>query len=126
MDTNKHIDELTFDEVTQDLDKLIKEKSEVLNTVNIAVNELVSLKNKYIVKSNALRIKPDNIQEELGLTRAPTEKQQQAYIDDQLKDIVQDMNIADENVKSWKRELDLLNDKIRAEKYRINLLLGVL
>lgn len=126
MDTNKRIDELTFDEVTQDLDKLIKEKSEVLNTVNIAVNELVSLKNKYIVKSNALRIKPDNIQEELGLTRAPTEKQQQAYIDDQLKDIVQDMNIADENVKSWKRELDLLNDKIRAEKYRINLLLGVL
>ena len=36
------------------------------------------------------------------------------------------MKIADENVKSWKRELDLLNDKIRAEKYRINLLLGVL
>ena len=103
---------------------LIAEKSEALNTVNIAVNEYVRVKNEYIVKSNMLRLKPHEIQEELGLSKVPTEKQQQAYIDDKLKDLVQDIRIAEENVKSWKREVDLLNDKISLEKLKINLLVG--
>lgn len=118
--------ELTIDDVIKRLDELVTEKSEALNTVNIAVNEFIRLKNHYTVKSNEYRIKPDSIQEELGLSRAPTEKQQQAYIDDQLKDLVQDMRIAEENVSSWKREVNLINDKIRVEKYRLKLFLGVI
>ena len=112
---------LTIDDVTQDLTELINEKAEALNTVNIAVNEYVRLKNKYIIKSNELRLQPDQIKEELGLNKPTTEKQQQAYIDDKLHDLVQDIRIAEENVKSWKREVDLLNDKISLEKYRVNL-----
>lgn len=69
-----------------------------------------------------LRIKPDQIKEDLGLSKPATEKQQQAYIDDQLKDLVQDMRIADANVSSWKREIDLLDDKIQVEKYKIKIL----
>lgn len=112
---------LTIDDVTQELTELINEKAEALNTVNIAVNEYVRLKNKYIIKSNELRLQPDQIKEELGLNKPTTEKQQQAYIDDKLHDLVQDIRIAEENVKSWKREVDLLNDKISLEKYRVNL-----
>ena len=110
-----------INDVTAELRDLIQEKSEALNTVNIAVNEYVRLKNQYIVKSNEIRIKPDEIQEELGLSKVPSEKQQQAYIDDKLKDLVQDIKISEENVKSWKREVDLLDDKIRLERYRVNL-----
>lgn len=122
MDFEKSWKDLTFSDMTKDLDELIKEKGEALNTVNVAVNEHVRLKNKYVVKSNELRIKPAKIQEDLGLSRAPTEKQQQAYIDDQLKDLVQDLLIADENVKSWKREVNLLDDKISAERYRVKMI----
>ena len=112
---------LTIDDITEELTRLIQEKSEALNTVNIAVNEYVRLKNEYILKSNELRLRPEQIKEELGLSKVPTEKQQQAYIDDQLHDLVQDIRIAEENVKSWKREVDLLNDKISLEKFRVNL-----
>lgn len=115
------LQDLTIDDITKTLSELITEKSEALNTLNIAVNEHVRLKNEYIVKSNSLRLKPEEIKEELGLNKVPTEKQQQAYIDDQLRDLVQELRIAEENVKSWKREVDLLNDKISLEKYRVNL-----
>lgn len=119
-------EDLTIEEVTSKLDELIIEKSEALNTVNIAVNEYVSLKNKYTVKSNELKLKLDEIKENLGLTRAPTEKQTQAYVDNELSDLVQDIRIADANVKSWKREVDLLDNKISAEKYRVRLVMGLI
>ena len=115
------VDVVTVDDVTEELQNLIQEKAEVLNTLNIAVNEHVTLKNNYMVRSNELRLKPDKIKEELGLSKAPTEKQQQAYIDDNLKEGVQDLRISEENVKSWKREVDLLDDKISVEKLRVNL-----
>ena len=112
---------VTVDSVTEELQKLVSEKAEALDTLNIAINEHVTLKNKYVTRSNELRLKPNQIKEDLGLGKAPTEKQQQAYIDDNLKDLVQDLRISEENVKSWKREVDLLDDKISVEKLRINL-----
>ena len=112
---------VTVDDVTEELQKLVSEKAEALDTLNIAINEHVRLKNKYVTMSNELRLKPDQIKEDLGLGKAPTEKQQQAYIDDNLKDLVQDLRISEENVKSWKREVDLLDDKISVEKLRVNL-----
>ena len=112
---------VTVDSVTEDLQKLVTEKAEALDTLNIAINEHVRLKNKYVTMSNELRLKPGQIKEDLGLGKAPTEKQQQAYIDDNLKDLVQDLRISEENVKSWKREVDLLDDKISVEKLRVNL-----
>ena len=117
---------MTIEDVTAYLDSLIDEKKEALNTVNIAVNELVRLKNEYALKSNEWLIKPEEIKEELGLSRVPTEKQVKAFIDDRFSDLVQDLNIAEENVKSWKREVDLLDDKISAEKYRVRMLMGVI
>ena len=125
MNTTKPLNEISFDEVTQDLEKHIKEKSEALNTINIAVNEYVRLKNEYVTKSNKLRINTD-FKEAMNLSKAATEKQHPTYIDDQLKDLVQDIRIAEENVKSWKREVDLLNDKISLEKYRVNLMMEVI
>ena len=115
------VEVVTVDDVTEDLQKLVSEKAEALNTLNIAINEHVTLKNKYVTMSNELRLKPDQIKEDLGLGKAPTEKQQQAYIDDNLKEVVQDLRISEENVKSWKREVDLLDDKISVEKLRVNL-----
>lgn len=115
------VEVVTVDSVTEELQKLVSEKAEALDTLNIAINEHVRLKNKYVTMSNELRLKPDQIKEDLGLGKAPTEKQQQAYIDDNLKDLVQDLRISEENVKSWKREVDLLDDKISVEKLRVNL-----
>lgn len=115
------VETITVDDVTEELQNLIQEKAEVLNTLNIAVNEHVTLKNKYVTRSNELRLKPNEIKEEIGLSKAPTEKQQQAYIDDTLKELVQNLRISEENVKSWKREVDLLDDKISVEKLRVNL-----
>ena len=112
---------VTVDSVTGELQKLVSEKAEALDTLNIAINEHVTLKNKYVTRSNELRLKPNQIKEDLGLGKAPTEKQQQAYIDDALKELVQDLRISEENVKSWKREMDLLEDKISVEKLRVNL-----
>ena len=116
------MNELTVENITQKLDELIVEKAESLNAVNIAVNEYVSLKNQYTVKSNELKLNPSLIQEKLQLTRFPTEKQTQAYVDNELSDLVQNILIAEENVKSWKRDVDLLNDKISAEKYKLRML----
>ena len=115
------VEVVTVDDVTEELQKLVTEKAEALDTLNIAINEHVRLKNKYVTMSNELRLKPNQIKEDLGLGKAPTEKQQQAYIDDNLKDLVQDLRISEENVKSWKREVDLLDDKISVEKLRVNL-----
>ena len=115
------VEVVTVDDVTEELQKLVSEKAEALDTLNIAINEHVTLKNKYVTRSNELRLKPNQIKEDLGLGKAPTEKQQQAYIDDNLKDLVQDLRISEENVKSWKREVDLLDDKISVEKLRVNL-----
>ena len=125
LDASKPLEVISLDEFTEDLKKLINEKAEALNTVNIAVNEYVTLKNKYATSSNKLRISTD-FKEAMNLSKAASEKQQQAYIDDKLQDLLQDIRIADENVKSWKREVDLLNDKISLEKYRLNLLREVI
>lgn len=117
------IQDLNIDDVTKELSDLISEKSEALNILNIAVNEYIRLKNEYLVKSNELKIKPTMIQEELGLSRAATEKQTQAYVDDKFKDLVRDLNIARENVSSWKRDVDLINDKISVEKLKLRIFL---
>ena len=115
------LQDLTIEDVTKDYSELLTEKEKLLKTLNIAINEQVSLKNEYMVKSNLLRLHPDKIKEDLELSKAATEKQQQAYIDDKLKDLLQNLKISDENVKSWKRELDLLDDKISLEKFKVNL-----
>ena len=115
------LQDLTIEDVTKDYSELLTEKEKLLKTLNIAINEQVSLKNEYMVKSNLLRLNPDKIKEDLELSKAATEKQQQAYIDDKLKDLLQNLNISDENVKHWKRELNLLNDKISLEKFKVNL-----
>ena len=124
-DIKKMIGGFSLDETIQKaigkLEKLVEDKSEALNTVNIAVNKFVELKNEYIVRSNELRITTD-FKEVLGLSKSATEKQQQAYIDTELKELLQEVRIAEENVKSWKREVDLLNDKITVAKYQIKLL----
>ena len=116
---------ITIEDLTEEYQKLLTEKENLLKTLNVAINEHVALKNEYTVKSNLLRLHPDEIKEDLGLSKAATEKQQQAYIDDKLKDLLQDLKISDENVKSWKRELDLLDDKISLEKFKVNLFKAV-
>ncbi len=115
------LQDLTIEDVTKDYSELLTEKEKLLKTLNSAINEQVSLKNEYMVKSNLLRLNPDKIKEDLELSKAATEKQQQAYIENKLKDLLQNLNISDENVKHWKRELNLLNDKISLEKFKVNL-----
>ena len=103
-----------------ELEKVLNDKEKVTESLKIAVNEYVSVKNKYVVKSNHLRLKPGLIAEQLGLSKAPTEKQTQAYIDDALCGLVQDIRIAEENVKLIKREIELLNDKLELEHVKLN------
>ena len=48
------VEVVTVDDVTEELQKLVSEKAEALDTLNIAINEHVTLKNKYVTRSNIL------------------------------------------------------------------------
>lgn len=117
---------MSVEDVLKNLDQLINEKNNLLTILSNSVNEYVTYKNQYVVKSNELRLNPEKIQEELGLSKAATEKQQQAYIDTQLKRQVQELIIADEYIKVLKRDIELIDDKISLEKYRLKFILSLI
>lgn len=113
------------EEKSNPIKKLVNEKEKIVEQLNIAANDYVTLKNRYTVKSNEIRLKPDKIKEDMGLSKAPTEKQQQAYIDTQLKEDFQNMKIAEENKNAWKRKLDLIDTKISAEMLMLQVFVGM-
>ena len=99
---------------------MINNKQDKLDELRAAINDELNIKLTYLHKSNGIRIKPD-LKDEIGLSKAPTEKQTQAYIDTELQKDFEALKIAEENTKLIKRQLDLIDDRISLEKYAIQL-----
>lgn len=99
---------------------MINNKQDKLEELRAAINDEINLKLTYLHKSNNIRIKHD-LKEILGLSKVPTEKQVQAYIDTELRDDFELLKIAEANTKLIKRQLNLIDDRISLEKYVIQL-----
>lgn len=101
------------------LDRRICTKCNLQNDLKKAINSHVSIKLEYMHKSNEIRLKRDVIKEELELSKAPTEKQVQAYIEEKLLFLKSELEISKENVNMIQRDLDLIDDEIRLCEYEI-------
>ena len=77
-----------------------------------AVNQLLYHELAYNNDANKLRLDPEAIKTELGLSKLPTEKQTQAYIDNKLEHEYNDLKISKENVKIIKDNINLLEQYI--------------
>jgi len=99
---------------------MINNKQDKLDELKAAINSEISLKLTYLHKSNAVRIDP-KLKDIMGLSKNPTEKQVQAYIENTYEEDYQLMKIAEENTKIIKRQLDLIDDRITLEKYAIRI-----
>jgi hypothetical protein len=96
---------------------LLTQKREKLDELKDAVNSETSLKLKLLHKANKVKLNPDIVKDELELTKLPTEKQIQAYIDETYNCLTDDYELAKQNTALIKKELEFLDDCISLEKY---------
>ena len=100
-----------------DFDKLLQDKEEKIKELKDAVNSEVSLKLELAHKANEVRLNPDMVKEEYELSKTPTEKQIQAYIDEKYSSLTDDYELAKQNVSLIRKDLELLDNRISLEKY---------
>lgn len=100
-----------------DFDKLLQDKEEKIKELKDAVNSEVSLKLELAHKANKVRLNPDMVKEEYELSKTPTEKQIQAYIDEKYSSLTDDYELAKQNVSLIRKDLELLDNRISLEKY---------
>lgn len=100
---------------------MINNKGEKLEELRTAINHEVSCELTYLHRSNALKLKPEEIQKELGLKKLPTEKQTTAFIEEKLARKFDLWKIAKANTALIKQQLSLIEDRISLEKYAIRL-----
>ena len=97
--------------------ELIKEKESKLKELKDAVNSETTLKLELLHKSNEVKLHPEFVKEKYELSKAPTEKQIQAYIDEKYSDLVDDYELAKQNTSLIRRDLDFIDDKISINKH---------
>ena len=101
--------------------KLLDEKEAKIKELKDAVNSETSLKLELLHKSNDVKLHPNNVKEEYELSKAPTEKQIQAYIDETYKDLTDDYELAKQKTALIRKDLELLDSRISFEKYVLQL-----
>ena len=100
---------------------MINNKHDKLEELRNAINHELSCELTYLHNSNAWRLKPADIQQELELTKLPTEKQIQAFIEEKLSKEFDLWKIAKANTALIRQQLGLIEDRISLEKYAIRL-----
>lgn len=100
-----------------DFDKLLQDKEEKIKELKDAVNSEVSLKLELAHKANEVRLNPDMVKEKYELSKTPTEKQIQAYIDEEYSELTDDYELSKQNVSLIRKDLELLDNRISLEKY---------
>ena len=103
--------------ITQQFEEKLDEKRKKLSELKDAVNSETTLKLKLLHKANQVRLNPNIVKEKYELTKAPTEKQIQAYIDETYSDLTDDYELAKQNTSLIKKDLELLDIQISFEKY---------
>ena len=99
--------------------EVLKWKQEKLDELKDAVNSETSLKLDLLHKANKVKLNPDLVKEAYDLSKNPTEKQIQAYIDETYKDLTDDYELAKQNTNIIKKELEFYDDCISLVKYVI-------
>ena len=103
------------------LEELLVQKEAKLKELKDAVNSETSLKLELLHKSNDVKLHPNKVKEEYELSKAPTEKQIQAYIDETYKDLTDDYELAKQNTALIRKDLELIDNRISFEKYVLQL-----
>ena len=103
-------------EITQKIDEKLREKRTKLDELKDAVNSETSLKLKLLHKANQVKLNPNIVKEEYELSKTPTEKQIQAYIDETYSDLTDEYEIAKQNTMLIKKELEFIDDVLSVNK----------
>lgn len=111
---------LTLENIIGDFEPLatlLNEKQEKLEQLRIAINRELVCELDYLHESNQLKLNPNQIKEDLELSKMPTEKQIAAYVEENLTHEYDFWKIAKANTSLIRQQLDLINDRISFEKY---------
>lgn len=103
------------------LAKLLNEKQSKLEELRTAINHELVCELDYLHESNQIKLDHNKIKEDLELSKMPTEKQINAYAEENLTHEYDLWKIAKANTSLIKQQLDLINDRISFEKYVLRL-----
>ena len=103
-------------EITQKIDEKLREKRTKLDELKDAVNSETTLKLKLLHKANQVKLNPNIVKEKYELSKSPTEKQIQAYIDETYSDLTDEYEIAKQNTMLIKKELEFIDDVLSVNK----------
>ena len=103
-------------ELTQKVDEKLVEKRTKLDDLKDAVNSETTLKLKLLHKANQVKLNPNIVKEKYELSKTPTEKQIQAYIDETYSDLTDEYEIAKQNTMLIKKELEFIDDVLSVNK----------
>jgi len=115
---------LTLENVIDDfkpLAELLNDKATKLEELRQAINHELVCELDYLHESNQIKLDPNKIKEDLELSKMPTEKQINAYAEENLTHEYDLWKIAKANTSLIKQQLDLINDRISFEKYVLRL-----
>ena len=115
---------LKNDSPVYDLGNMINKKQCKLEELQLAVNHELRCELSYTHQANSIRLRPAEIQEELGLSKLPTEKQVNAYIENKLSFEFDLWKIAKADTSLIRQQLDIMNDRVSFEKYALRMRLN--
>lgn len=118
-----NLDKLQLDEngLFGNLAIKINEKTKLIEKIQKAKNHELACKIDYTHKTNQIKLHPDDVKEELELSKAPTEKQINAYCEEKYRREFDMYTVAKANTSLLNTKLDLINDYISLEKYIIRM-----
>ena len=99
------------------LANIINDKHNKLDELATSIENELKLELEYQHESNKIRLNPEFIKEDLQLSKLPTEKQINAYIENKLAKQYDLWKIAKANTSLLRQQLDYINDRISFEKY---------
>lgn len=101
----------------RELAERINEKHCKLNDYQTALEHELVCERRYNEKCNDVKLHPDIVKEKLELSKAPTEKQINAYCEETYEKEFINWKIAKANTSLISKQIDLINDYISLEKY---------
>lgn len=118
-----NIDDLQLEgnDLFENLALKINEKHELIHKLQEAKNHELACKIDYTHKTNKIKLHPNDVKEDLELSKAPTEKQINAYCEEKYQREFDMYTIAKANTSLLNTKLDLINDYISLKKYIIRM-----
>ena len=99
--------------------ELIEEKKSMSKLYVDAVREQYRVELDYTMKGDNVKLNPDRVQSEMELSKKPTEKQVQAFIELEYHLELEAVNKAKIKVLQYRKQLEVLDDLISHCKYAL-------